>query len=68
MVMPGNMTGRELAERFKALKPSLRVIYTSGYSVETVSKGLGFNRGLNYIPKPYHPNALLKAIRACLDG
>ncbi|MEO7299259.1 MAG: response regulator [Verrucomicrobiota bacterium] len=68
MVMPGNMTGRELAEKLKAEKPGLRVIYTSGYSVETIGKNFAFKRGLNFLQKPYHPMALLKVVRDCLDA
>lgn len=68
MVMPGNMTGRELAEKLKARKPGLKVIYTSGYSVETIGKEFSFKRGLNFLQKPYHPLALVKVVRECLDS
>lgn len=68
MVMPGNMTGRELAERVKAQKPNVKVIYTSGYSVETIGKDFSFKRGLNFLQKPYHPLALAKVVRDCLDS
>src|SRR6185436_18060528 len=33
MVMPDGLTGRQLAKQLKVSKPDLRVIYTSGYSV-----------------------------------
>lgn len=68
MVMPGNMTGRELAEKLKAQKPGLKVIYTSGYSVETIGKDFSFRRGVNFLQKPYHPLALVKVVRDCLDS
>ena len=68
MVMPGNMTGRELAEKLTAEKPGLKVIYTSGYSVETIGKDFSFKRGLNFLQKPYHPLALVKVVRDCLDS
>ncbi len=68
MVMPGNMTGRELAERIKAQKPNVKVVYTSGYSVETIGKDFSFKRGLNFLQKPYHPLALAKVVRDCLDS
>jgi PAS domain S-box-containing protein len=67
MVMPGNMTGRELGERLKAKKADLKVIYTSGYSADTLGQDFSFKRGLNFLPKPYHPNTLAKTVRDCLD-
>jgi len=67
-VMPGNMTGKELAEKLTADNPRLKVIYTSGYSVEIMANDLGMRRGLNFLQKPYHPRALLKVVRDCLDS
>jgi len=68
MVMPGNMTGRELADDLRKRKPSLKVLYTSGYSMETIGNNFSFKRGLNFIPKPYHPLTLAKIVRDCLDS
>ncbi len=68
MVMPGDMTGRELGEQLKKLKPSLKVIYTSGYSMDTMGNDFVFKKGLNFIPKPYHPLTLVKIVRDCLDS
>src|SRR5262249_40769178 len=67
MVMPGNMTGRELGERLKKKKAGLKVVYTSGYSPETLGQDFVFKRGLNFLPKPYHPLTLAKTVRDCLD-
>ena len=68
MVMPGNMTGRDLAEKLNTDAPSLKVVYTSGYSVEMFANDFVFKRGLNFLQKPYHPHALLKVVRDCLDS
>ncbi len=68
MVMPGYLSGRELADKFKAQKPRLKVIYTSGYSVETIGKDFSYKRGLNFLQKPYHPLALIKVVRDSLDS
>ncbi|HWD20012.1 MAG TPA: response regulator [Verrucomicrobiae bacterium] len=68
MVMPGNMSGKELAERLKVENPRLKSIFTSGYSVEVMANDLGMKRGLNFLQKPYHPRALLKVVRDCLDS
>jgi PAS domain S-box-containing protein len=67
MVMPEGMTGRELARQCLAVKPSLKVIYSSGYSVEVVSGEFKLADGVNFLPKPYAPSRLLKVVRDCLD-
>ncbi len=68
MVMPGNMNGRELGEILHKDKPDLRIIYTSGYSPEMFSKDSVLKPGLNFLQKPYHPSALAKMVRDCLDS
>ena len=67
LVMPGNMTGRELADKLRQQKPELKVIYTSGYSVDVLGKDFVFKPGLNFLPKPYQPVMLIKMVRDTLD-
>jgi len=66
MIMPGGMTGRDLAEELKRLKPGLRIIYTSGYSSELIGKDLGRDSAA-FLPKPYRPPQLAHLVRQCLD-
>ena len=69
MVMPEGMTGRQLADKLKAQNPGLKVIYSSGYSVDLVSEdGLELSEGLNFLQKPYHPQKLAQTVRSCLDS
>ena len=68
MVMPGDMTGHELAETLKQKKPPLKIVYTSGYSVDMMGKDFVLKRGLNFLQKPYHPLALVKIVRDALDS
>jgi DNA-binding LytR/AlgR family response regulator len=65
--MPDRMNGRELAERLWTERPSLKVIFTSGYSADVVGKDFMSRRGLNYLQKPYHPQKLAMMVRDCLD-
>jgi len=65
MVMPEGIDGRELADRLTAEKPTLKVVYTSGYSPEAVAKGHRFERA-NFLPKPYSPAALTQTVATCL--
>ena len=39
MVMPGSLNGRELAEKLVQERPGLKVVYTSGYSIDLVGPG-----------------------------
>jgi PAS domain S-box-containing protein len=67
MVMPGSLNGRELAEKLLSEKPDLKVIYTSGYSVELLGTGLTTSKNFVFLQKPYRPDALAQIVRDCLD-
>ena len=67
MVMPGGMTGGELAAELKKRKPALKVIYASGYS--SALTGKEFSQGNNiFLAKPYQPVQVARLIRNTLDG
>jgi two-component system, cell cycle sensor histidine kinase and response regulator CckA len=68
MVMPGGMSGPQLAERLQAQDPDLKVIYTSGYSPGMAGKDIALLEGFNFLPKPYPPRRLTHLVRECLDG
>ncbi len=68
MMMPEGVSGRELAEKILAEKPDLKVIYSSGYSLDIVSPGFNLTEGSNYLQKPYHPETLARAVRNRLDS
>jgi signal transduction histidine kinase/CheY-like chemotaxis protein len=68
VVMPAGLNGQELAEQFKTQKPGLKVIYTSGYSVQTAGDRLELIDGLTFLQKPFDPARLALAVRNCLDG
>jgi two-component system cell cycle sensor histidine kinase/response regulator CckA len=67
MVMPGGMTGRELAGKLHAENQHLHVIYTSGYSGDLLGKGSALVEGVNFLRKPYPAAKLLIAVRNSLD-
>ena len=67
MIMPGGMTGSDLATELKKRKPTLKVIYASGYS--SALTGKEFTQGENiFLAKPYQPNQVAQLIRNTLDG
>ncbi|HZM02518.1 MAG TPA: response regulator [Candidatus Saccharimonadales bacterium] len=68
MVMPGGILGAELAERLAKKSPTLRVIYTSGYSPGMAGKEISALEGRNFLAKPYTISELAQLVRECLDA
>ena len=67
LVMPDGLGGRELAEQLLADKPTLKIIFASGYSGEIAGQETQLRSGRNFLQKPYRPEELLKIIRRSLD-
>jgi two-component system cell cycle sensor histidine kinase/response regulator CckA len=68
MVMPQGLSGLDLAGQLRIRSPRLKVIYTSGYSVELLESELTLNEGVNFLPKPYPAGQLAAVVRNCLDS
>ncbi|SPE51229.1 putative Multi-sensor hybrid histidine kinase [Verrucomicrobia bacterium] len=70
IVMPEGVTGRELADRLRAAKPGLRVIFLSGYSGDVVGVDTEFFRrtGSCFLHKPCATAILIQTVRQCLDA
>jgi CheY-like chemotaxis protein len=82
-IVMANMSGKELAEHLKPLRPEMRVLFISGYSEEAVLNGPG---GLKaqvpgepgrenvsayadaFLAKPFTPKTLATKVREVLDG
>jgi two-component system CheB/CheR fusion protein len=67
IVMPGGMTGYDVAERVRAMKPDLKVLLTSGYRDLGVKAGK-MARDAKILGKPYTRAQLACALREALDG
>lgn len=69
MVMPHGLNGRDLAEKLLCKKPSLRVLFMSGYTGDNynTSPEKLARLGHRFIQKPFSPRDLLKTVRACFD-
>jgi len=66
VVMP-KMSGRELAARVTALRPDIRVLYSSGYTADAMGEDGVLGEGINFLAKPYAPSRLADAVRDVLD-
>jgi PAS domain S-box-containing protein len=67
LVMPGGVTGRDLAGRLRAERPALCVLYTSGYAATQAGDGEPLVEGQNFLQKPYQPDRLARIVRDVLD-
>jgi PAS domain S-box-containing protein len=67
VVMP-RMGGRELAARLSAVRPNLRVLYSSGYTADTFSEGGVLGEDVELLQKPYSPSELAARVRSALDA
>ena len=67
IVMPGGMTGYDVAERVRSMKPDLKVLLTSGYSDLGVEVGKTA-RDAKILGKPYTRAQLACALREALNS
>ena len=67
MVMPDGMSGMELAERLVSVRPELKVIFASGYSMDELDPNFLREGHAVFLQKPYTHVTLPKAVRDCLD-
>jgi len=66
VVMAG-MSGKELANQLRARRPALKVLYTSGYTENTIVHHGVVDVGVNFLEKPYVPDELARRVREVLD-
>jgi CheY-like chemotaxis protein len=67
MIMP-DLSGGEVYDRLKAINPDVRVLLSSGYSIDGKAMDI-LNRGCNgFIQKPFEITALSHKIRDILDA
>ncbi len=66
MVMPNGMSGLDLARRLKGERPDVKVVITSGYSLDLARAGIPPEMEILFLPKPYQIGELAAAMKQCL--
>jgi two-component system cell cycle sensor histidine kinase/response regulator CckA len=67
LVLPGGMRGNDLARDLRARTPGLPVLYMSGYARDTIARGGRLDVEVNFLEKPFTPEALATMVRHALD-
>jgi PAS domain S-box-containing protein len=68
LVMPGPMNGNQLAIEAAKRRSSLKVLFTSGYTEQSVVHHGRLDPGVRLLAKPYHTADLARMIRQCLSA
>jgi CheY-like chemotaxis protein len=67
IVMPGNLNGRQLADKIAAQRPLLRVLFTSGNTDGAIPLQDRVGNSIPLLTKPYRKAELARMLRHCLD-
>ena len=67
IMMPG-MTGQELAERLRPLRPEMAVVFMSGYLESRSAQSGNLQAGAGFLSKPFSPDSLAAKVREALGS
>jgi len=68
VLLPGRMSGRDVADELRRRHPGLPVIFMSGYARDIVAHDGRLDEGVEFLQKPFSPEELLARVRASLDA
>ena len=68
VVLPGGMTGAQVAAQARGIKPNLKVLFTTGYARNAIVHHGRLDQGVQLITKPFTISDLATRVRGVLDG
>jgi len=68
IVLPNGMNGRQVAEAIQERRPSIKVLYATGYTRNAIVHHGRLDPGVVLLSKPFSSDELLRAVRRILDG
>ena len=67
VIMP-RMSGRELAQQVRSVRPQQKVLYMSGYTDDVLAQHRALGENVFLLQKPFEPDALARKVREVLDA
>jgi DNA-binding response OmpR family regulator len=67
VIMPGGLSGPQLIQQLLAQRPTVKVLYISGYTDEAIVHHGVLEAGLAFLQKPFSPATLARKVRDILD-
>ena len=68
VIMPGGMSGRQLAERILSKRPQTKIVYMTGYTDDMVMQHRVLEPGVQLLQKPFSKADLALKVRSTLDS
>jgi CheY-like chemotaxis protein len=68
VIMPGSFGAAELARRARTRLPDLQVLFTSGYTDNSIIHGGRLDQGVELLSKPYTQDDLARKLRKLLTA
>ena len=68
VVLPGGLTGAQVAAQAKTLRPALKVLFTTGYARNAIIHHGRLDKGVQLIVKPFSFSELAAKVRDVLDA
>lgn len=68
VIMPGGMTGKDVADRARRMHPHIKVLFTTGYAETSIVHEGRLDEDVELLGKPYRRGTLAAKLRKVLDS